>query len=85
MLLGKCAGSIGGETVAVERDERRSAKTAKSDQNRKPTQSPSGAPATAQRVTSSSLFRGGRLLLIEHAGSEYRLQITSRGKLILTR
>ena len=82
MCLGKCAGSIDGESEA-ERTVRRAA-TAKADAERAAASSSSTA-ATTQRVTSSSLFRGGRLLLIEHAGTEYRLQITSRGKLILTR
>lgn len=82
MLLGKCAGSIGEDTVAVDRVVGRPSKTAKPEQDRDSARSPAAA---TQRVTSSSLFRGGRLLLIEHAGNEYRLQITSRGKLILTR
>lgn len=75
MLLGKCAGSIGEEAAAAEPTRRRPSKADPA----------SVAAGAAQRVTSVSLFRGGRLLLIEHAGSEYRLQITSRGKLILTR
>ena len=84
MFLGKCAGSIEEEAAAAERSGRRAAKPANSDPDRAPESKSSPAAAT-QRVTSSSLFRGGRLLLIEHAGNEYRLQITSRGKLILTR
>lgn len=85
MLLGKCAGSIGGELVAVERTGRRPAKAARPAPEPSSAARPAAGATGAQRVTSSSLFRGGRLLLIEHAGSEYRLQITSRGKLILTR
>jgi len=84
MLLGKFAGSVGEDTVAMERAARRPDKTARSDQVRSPPAALS-TTGTAQRVTSASLFRGGKLLLIEHAGNEYRLQITSRGKLILTR
>ena len=83
MWLGKCAGSMGEETVATERAGRRSPKAVEPDPDGASTRSTAAQPA--QRVTSSSLFRGGRLLLIEHAGNEYRLQITSRGKLILTR
>jgi len=37
------------------------------------------------RLSSFALFQGARLVVIEHEGSEYRLQITGRGKLILTR
>lgn len=83
MYVGKCAGSVGGEIAAVERTGRRSLKVVKSAEDASPV--PASAHRQAQRVTSSSLFQGARLLLIEHAGSEYRLQITSRGKLILTR
>lgn len=82
MYLGKCAGNAGGEIATVERTGRRSLKIVRPAEEPRP---PSPAIRQAQRVTSSSLFQGGRLLLIEHAGSEYRLQITSRGKLILTR
>jgi hemin uptake protein HemP len=32
---------------------------------------------------SQELFAGDRIICIEHAGAVYRLQITSRGKLIL--
>lgn len=32
---------------------------------------------------SEELFQGRRVVCIEHAGAVYRLQITSRGKLIL--
>ncbi|WP_368744532.1 hemin uptake protein HemP [Desertibaculum subflavum] len=67
----------------MERTGRRSLKVVKPAEAA--TAAPAGASRSAQRVTSSSLFQGGKLLLIEHAGSEYRLQITSRGKLILTR
>ena len=37
-----------------------------------------------RRVRSETLFAGGRELVIEHAGREYRLRITNKGKLILT-
>lgn len=84
MFVGKCAGSIEEEAAAAERTGRLLAKPTRSDPDRT-LASPSSNTAATQRVTSSSLFRGGRLLLIEHAGNEYRLQITSRGKLILTR
>lgn len=33
---------------------------------------------------SNELFQGGTVVIILHAGREYRLQITSTGKLILT-
>lgn len=36
------------------------------------------------RVHSRDLLRAGRQLIIEHDGREYRLRLTSNGKLILT-
>ena len=36
------------------------------------------------RVRSHELLRDGEQLIIEHAGREYRLRVTSNGKLILT-
>lgn len=38
-----------------------------------------------RRVKSDHLFERGRLLVIEHAGSDYLLRITRQGKLILTK
>jgi hemin uptake protein HemP len=37
------------------------------------------------RVKAAAFFGGGREVIIEHAGQEYRLQLTKRGKLILTK
>ncbi len=37
------------------------------------------------RVTSDALLAKRRELIIEHCGEEYRLRITSKGKLILTK
>jgi hemin uptake protein HemP len=42
-------------------------------------------PIDQPRIQSSSLFGGGRCLVIEHGQQEYRLQITRMGKLILTK
>jgi len=36
-------------------------------------------------ITSDELFGEDRQILIDHAGSVYRLQITKQGKLILTK
>jgi len=36
-------------------------------------------------LTSSELFQGERLVIIKHAGEEYRLSITSKDRLILTK
>lgn len=36
-------------------------------------------------LTSEELFQGGREIWIEHRTEMYRLRITSRGKLILTK
>lgn len=41
--------------------------------------------STKRRVSSGELMAGQKELLIEHAGEEYRLRITSKGKLILTK
>ena len=38
-----------------------------------------------RRVSSKDLFGPLRELVIEHVGEEYRLRITSQGKLILTK
>lgn len=38
----------------------------------------------APRVRSHELLRDGEQLIIEHAGREYCLRVTSNGKLILT-
>lgn len=38
-----------------------------------------------RRVDSEALFGGGREILIVHGKEEYRLRITSTGKLILTK
>lgn len=49
--------------------------------------SPLGAQKTlaaARRVTSHALLQGGREIIIEHGGREYRLRVTRQGKLILT-
>lgn len=41
--------------------------------------------ATPPIYSSEELFRGGREMWIEHAGQMYRLRITARGRLILTK
>ncbi len=40
---------------------------------------------TENRISTDKLLNGARELIIEHTGEEYRLRITSRGKLILTK
>lgn len=40
-------------------------------------------PHSVKLFRSQELFSGEKLVYIEHAGAIYRLQITSRGKLIL--
>lgn len=37
------------------------------------------------RLKSVELLSGAREVIIEHAGDEYRLRLTSQGKLILTK
>ena len=43
------------------------------------------AERPAARITSSEIFRGRREVVIVHGGTEYRLNITKAGKLILTK
>lgn len=38
-----------------------------------------------RRLSSIELMNGDREILIEHAGCEYRLRVTSQNKLILTK
>ncbi len=45
----------------------------------------SGDVPTMCRVSSDELLAGRRELVIEHSGEEYRLRLTSKGKLILTK
>lgn len=46
--------------------------------------SATGAGNATRRLRSTELFEGTDQLIIEHAGREYRLRVTSNGKLILT-
>jgi hemin uptake protein HemP len=54
-----------------------------------PTTSGATAPPTsghaAVRYDVNELLKGGREAIIEHNGAEYRLRITSNGRLILTK
>jgi len=43
------------------------------------------AEAVLRSVTSESLLRGQRQLVIRHGADEYRLRVTQGGKLILTK
>ncbi|HEY4647063.1 MAG TPA: hemin uptake protein HemP [Steroidobacteraceae bacterium] len=43
-------------------------------------------PALPQRrLTSEALMAGAREVILEHRGEQYRLRVTSNGKLILTK
>lgn len=46
---------------------------------------PLALPPLPKLITSDELFGEERQILIDHAGSVYRLQITKQGKLILTK
>jgi len=46
---------------------------------------PAATIDTRTRIDSADLLRGGRELLIAHAGEEYRLRLTRNNKLILTK
>ena len=49
---------------------------------------PAGAAAAParplRRLSSDELLQGARQVVIEHAGREYRVQLTANGKLIMT-
>jgi hemin uptake protein HemP len=46
---------------------------------------PSTSPPKPRRIGTAELMGDARELVIEHGGEEYRLRITSNGKLILTK
>ena len=46
---------------------------------------PPQAVGMRARLKSCDLFVGTREIIIEHANDEYRLRLTSQGKLILTK
>jgi hemin uptake protein HemP len=43
------------------------------------------APLPQRRLTSEALMAGAREVIVEHRGAQYRLRVTSNGKLILTK
>lgn len=55
------------------------------DRNAVIPQPPAMPPSSLPSVTSSDLISKGREILILHAGEVYRLRITKRNKLILTK
>jgi len=46
---------------------------------------PEDTATGVRRLSSKNLFGGAREVIIEHAGVEYRLRLTSQDKLILTK
>ncbi len=84
MYWGKPSGGNAGDWPVAERSERRPVKLV-ADGGEPSVRGVDTAARATPRIASTTLFQGGKLVLIEHAGSEYRLHITSRGKLILTR
>ena len=46
---------------------------------------PVSVPSRMRRIRSKDLFADATQVLIEHQDSSYRLQITSQGKLLLTK
>lgn len=50
-----------------------------------PSQGLTGVPSGGVALDSSSLLRGRKAITIVHNGSNYRLQTTKLGKLILTK
>ena len=51
----------------------------------KPAQRPISNRAPVRRIAVSDLLDGGREAVLLHDGDEYRLRLTSNGKLILTK
>ena len=51
----------------------------------KPQNSPRRSIQPVRRIDLSDLLAGGREAVLLHDGSEYRLRLTSNGKLILTK
>lgn len=51
----------------------------------KPQNSSRRTTPTVRRIDISDLLAGGREAVLLHDGSEYRLRLTSNGKLILTK
>lgn len=49
-----------------------------------PAAAPASGSSSVPRVHSNKLLNDGMQLIIEHAGREYRLRVTSNGRLILT-
>jgi hemin uptake protein HemP len=48
-----------------------------------PVATPAGEPETLRIIRSEELFAGERIVLIQHAGEQYRLLITRNDRLIL--
>jgi hemin uptake protein HemP len=51
----------------------------------KPQTSPRRSSQPVRRIKLSDLLAGGREAVLLHDGAEYRLRLTSNGKLILTK
>jgi hemin uptake protein HemP len=51
----------------------------------KPVKRPISATSPMKRIAVSDLMGGGRETVLLHDGEEYRLRLTSNGKLILTK
>jgi len=51
----------------------------------KPAQRPISTRLPVKRIAVSDLLDGGREAVLLHDGDEYRLRLTSNGKLILTK
>lgn len=62
--------------------ENKSAQAGNAKHGKQPKSAPQRLPV--RRMTSAELFDRGNEVVIEHAGREYRLRLTGKGKLILT-
>ncbi len=51
----------------------------------KPVQRPPASTPPVRRIAIGELLGGGREAVLLHDGTEYRLRLTSNGKLILTK
>lgn len=54
-------------------------------ENDKPEQNNPAVPAQVKPIDVQDLLQGGREAILIHAGEVYRLRVTAKGKLILTK
>jgi hemin uptake protein HemP len=50
-----------------------------------PVMNDQGGSSDVRRIPSREILAGGREVIVEHRGNDYRLRLTANGKLILTK